>query len=175
MANRALKKTAKVLGGLGAAYVLSDALGPKVRPQDVNEADAAADAEKTRERIERNRAQSALLTKPASTEDDLITSRVFVPPELRNPAIPHDSKAYKKGGMSRAKRFNDGGATSTYPFQSAGSAAPGSTTTVNVNGAPAATTAPADQMLSAPIQAMKKGGSVKGWGMARGARKAKVY
>lgn len=80
-----------------------------------------------------------------------------------------------KGKTIRPKRFNDGGATSTYPFQSAGSAAPGSTTTVNVNGAPDATTAPADQMLTAPVQAMKKGGSVKGWGMARGARKAKVY
>lgn len=92
-----------------------------------------------------------------------------------NQSLTSTEEKKAKGGMARAKRFNDGGVASTYPFQSTGSAAPGATTTVNVNGAPAATTAPADQMFSAPIQAMKKGGSVKGWGMARGARKAKVY
>jgi hypothetical protein len=164
MANRALKKTAKVLGGLGAAYALSKLpVGEGVEPGDVNQADAAKDAEETRQRIERNRVQPAARSAihPGLLDDfDFDKGR-------REP--------FKKGGMARAKRFNDGGATSTYPFQSAGGAAPGSTTTVNVNGAPAATTAPADQMLTAPVQAMKKGGSVKGWGMARGARKAKVY
>lgn len=94
-----------------------------------------------------------------------------------NQSLTSTEEKKAKGGMTRAKRYDDGGvvSASTYPFQSAGGAPAGSTTTVNVNGAPAATTAPADSMFAAPVQAMKKGGSVKGWGMARGARKAKVY
>lgn len=82
---------------------------------------------------------------------------------------------YKKGGMTRARRFNDGGSTATYPFPPTGGAVPPSSTTVNVNGTTAATTAPEQAVFSAETQAMKKGGSVKGWGQARGARKAKVY
>ena len=95
-----------------------------------------------------------------------------------NQSLTSTEEKKAKGGMARVKRYDDGGvvSASTYPFPSSGGSTPaGSTTTVNVNGAPAATTAPADSMFAAPIQAMKKGGSVKGWGMARGARKAKVY
>lgn len=46
MARKVLKDTAKLLGGLGTAYLLSEALGPKVRPEDVDPVDAARDAEK---------------------------------------------------------------------------------------------------------------------------------
>jgi len=84
---------------------------------------------------------------------------------------------YKKGGMTKAKRYDDGGAVSspTYPFPSSGGSTPPSSTTVNVNGTTAATTAPEEQVFSADTQPMKKGGAVRGWGKARGARKAKVY
>jgi hypothetical protein len=77
----------------------------------------------------------------------------------------------------KAKRYDDGGVVSspTYPFPSSGSAAPASSTTVNVNGATEATTAPEQAVFTAESQPMKKGGAVKGWGKARGARKAKVY
>lgn len=95
-----------------------------------------------------------------------------------NQSLTSTEEKKAKGGMTRAKRYDDGGvvSASTYPFPPSGGATPaGSTTTVNVNGAPAATTAPADSMFAAPVQTMKKGGAVKGWGMARGARKAKVY
>jgi hypothetical protein len=79
MANRALKKTAKVLGGLGAAYVLSDMLGPKVTGVDPEV--EAADREATRQRVERNRVDG--LPAPA------LTSR-------------------KKGGAVKASRRADG-------------------------------------------------------------------
>ncbi len=45
MARKSLGKAAKVLGGLGAAYALSQLpVGEGVRPEDVNPEDAAADA-----------------------------------------------------------------------------------------------------------------------------------
>jgi hypothetical protein len=77
---------------------------------------------------------------------------------------------------SRAKRYDAGGtvAAPTYPFQPSNISPPASTTTVNVNGMPSAAT-PAGNMFESPAQQMKKGGKVKGWGMARGARAAKVY
>jgi hypothetical protein len=53
MVKKALKKTSKVLGGLGAAYILSDALGPKVTGVDPEV--EAADREATRKRVEENR------------------------------------------------------------------------------------------------------------------------
>lgn len=46
MARKVLKDTAKLLGGLGTAYLLSEALGPRVELKDVNQEDAARDAEK---------------------------------------------------------------------------------------------------------------------------------
>lgn len=136
MANRALKKTAKVLGGLGAAYVLSDALGPKVRPEDVNEADAAADAEKTRERIERSRAQPA--PAPSPTADAPIRSRVVNPLSIQDQDTSRESE--DRRALQEAENRLD--------------------LRHQANREPAI---------------LKKGGSVKGWGMARGARKAKVY
>ncbi len=94
-----------------------------------------------------------------------------------NQSLTSTEERKAKGGMAKAKRYDDGGAVSspTYPFPSSGGAAPASSTTVNVNGTTAATTAPEEQVFSADTQPMKKGGAVRGWGKARGARKAKVY
>ena len=44
MARKALKDAAKLLGGLGAAYLASGYLRPGVQPEDVNPEDAAQDA-----------------------------------------------------------------------------------------------------------------------------------
>jgi len=71
MARKALKDTAKLLGGLGTAYVLSEALGPKVEQKYVNQADAANDPEtvKIMQDAERKRKEEAdlarLRTEPA--------------------------------------------------------------------------------------------------------------
>lgn len=65
MARKALKDTAKLLGGLGTAYVLSEALGPRVRPEDVNQADALADPTtvKMMQDAERKRKEDAALAR----------------------------------------------------------------------------------------------------------------
>ena len=71
MARRALKDTAKLLGGLGTAYVLSEALGPKVELKDVDPVSAANDPEtvKIMQDAERKRKEEAelarLRTEPA--------------------------------------------------------------------------------------------------------------
>lgn len=89
---------------------------------------------------------------------------------------PKKPKKMAKGGVTKAKRYDAGGtvAAPTYPFQPSNISPPASTTTVNVTGTPSAV-APAGNMFESPAQQMKKGGSVKGWGMARGARAAKMY
>lgn len=131
MANRALKKTAKVLGGLGAAYVLSDALGPKVRPQDVNEADAAQDKAELQKRLARLRESAPEANAP-------IKSRVVNPFENQGQDTSQESE--DRRALQEAENRLD--------------------LRHQANREPAI---------------LKKGGSVKGWGMARGARKAKVY
>ncbi len=94
-----------------------------------------------------------------------------------NQSLTSTEEKKAKGGVTRAKRYDDGGVVSapTYPFPSSGGTTPPSATTVNINGTTAATTAPEQAVFTAESQAMKKGGAVRGWGMARGARKAKVY
>jgi hypothetical protein len=52
MAKKALKKTSKVLGGLGAAYMLTDLLGPRVKADPV---EAAKDVLARNERVQRER------------------------------------------------------------------------------------------------------------------------
>ena len=104
MSRKSTKNYSKLLGGLGAMYALSKLpVGEGVRPEDVNQEDAARDKLETQQRLARLRA-------PAPAELPL-TSRVVIPPDLRGP-----------DAVSR-----------------------------------------------------KKGGAVKGWGKARGARAAKVY
>jgi len=86
MAKKALKKAANVLGGLGAAYMLADQLGPRVKADPV---EAARDVLATHERVQRERVDSP----PASTSaEPPLTSRVV----------------YKKGGVVSASRRADG-------------------------------------------------------------------
>jgi len=94
-----------------------------------------------------------------------------------NQSLTSTEEKKAKGGVTKAKRYDAGGAVAapTYPFQPSNISPPGSTTTVNVGGAPFATNAPAGTLFDTSAQQMKNGGSVKGWGMARGARAAKVY
>jgi hypothetical protein len=82
MSRKSTKNYSKLLGGLGAMYALSKLpVGEGVRPEDVNQEDAAADREATRQRVERNRVDG--LPAPA------LTSR-------------------KKGGAVKASRRADG-------------------------------------------------------------------
>lgn len=55
MARKALKDAAKLLGGLGAAYLASGYLRPGVQPEDVNPEDAAQDAIERQQRYDRAR------------------------------------------------------------------------------------------------------------------------
>jgi len=90
---------------------------------------------------------------------------------------PKKPKKMAKGGVTKAKRYDAGGtvAAPTSPFQPSNISPPASTTTVNVSGAPVATNAAPGNLFDTQMQQMKKGGKVKGWGMARGARVAKMY
>jgi hypothetical protein len=84
MAKKALKKAANVLGGLGAAYMLADQLGPRVKADPV---EAARDVLATHERVQRER-----VDRPPAPEEPPLTSRVV----------------HKKGGAVSASRRADG-------------------------------------------------------------------
>ena len=119
--------------------------------------------------------------KPKGLKGGIYTEDSGLPPpqDIDGGSAPPPKKPKKmaEGGVTKAKRYDAGGtvAAPTYPFQPSNISPPASTTTVNVNGTTAATTAPEQQMFSVDTQPMKKGGAVRGWGKARGARKAKVY
>lgn len=55
MARKALQDAAKLLGGLGAAYLASGSFRPGVKPEDVNAEDAARDALEREQRYARTR------------------------------------------------------------------------------------------------------------------------
>ena len=86
MAKKALKKAANVLGGLGAAYMLTDLLEPKVKADPV---EAARDVLATHERVQRERVDRPPAPTPAE------------PP-------PVQSRVMKKGGAVSASRRADG-------------------------------------------------------------------
>jgi hypothetical protein len=124
MARKSLGKAAKVLGGLGAMYALSKLpVGEGVRPEDVNQGDAA----KYRRDLEQRLAQ---LRAPAPAGPESVQPRVRLP----NPSEAH------------VPYTPDDGRVRIPP-----------------------------ELLSGYEKKMKKGGTAKGWGKARGARKAKVY
>jgi hypothetical protein len=92
MSRKSTKNYSKLLGGLGAMYALSKLpVGEGVRPEDVNQEDAAADREATRKRIEAPRVDS----RPVSEAAPPLTSRVV----------------YKKGGVTRADGIAQRGKT----------------------------------------------------------------
>lgn len=126
MAKKALKKTANVLGGLGAAYMLTDLLGPRVKADPV---EAAKDVLARNERVQRERVDRP---PPPTPAEPPIKSRIVVPPDL-------PSDGFSKSMRELENRLD---------------------LREQANREPAI---------------LKKGGAVKGWGKARGARAAKVY
>jgi hypothetical protein len=107
-----LGNAAKVLGGLGAAYLASGYIRPGVQPEDVSAEDAAADAAATRARVEANRVdkRSAPEPEPApATPAARLQPRVedvdFFQGE-RDPGLFGVGK--KKGGVVSASRRADG-------------------------------------------------------------------
>ena len=127
MAKKALKKAANVLGGLGAAYMLADQLGPRVRADPV---EAARDVLATHERVQRERVDRP--PAPASlpevvAEEPPLTSRVVIPPDLQGNKVSNEKEwedyknrwnlreqanrepaILKKGGTVSASRRGDG-------------------------------------------------------------------
>jgi hypothetical protein len=136
MAKKALKKTAKVLGGLGAAYMLTDLLGPKVKADPV---EAAKDVIARNERVERERVDRppAPANPPAASAPE--PSARAVPPVMSLEEIAKLRAETARGLRERENQID---------FRE------------QANREPAI---------------LKKGGAVKGWGKARGARAAKVY
>ena len=141
MANRALKKTAKVLGGLGAAYVLSDMLGPKVRPEDVNEAEALKDP--TTIRMRQDAARFRGEPAPAPAPAPASAAATTVAPPLTSRVVVPSFDAYDESQRKLREAIDQ--LNQRYPAN------------------------------KEPESLFKKGGAVKGWGKARGARAAKVY
>ena len=112
---KALKDTTKVLGGLGAAYVLSDMLGPKVTGVDPKV--EAADREATRKRVEKTRVDRLPAPAPASavatTLEPPLRSRVVLPKDMEDSIALRDQAnrepaILKKGGAVKASRRADG-------------------------------------------------------------------
>jgi len=101
MARKSMKNISKVLGGLGAMYALSKrAVGEGVRPEDVNQEDAARGRRELEERIARTR-----IDRPAAP----VKSRIVEPDfdsDTRDPALFGVGR--KKGGVVSASRRADG-------------------------------------------------------------------
>jgi hypothetical protein len=121
MAKKALKKTAKVLGGLGAAYLASGYIRPGVQPEDVNAEDAAKDEMDRQDRIARTRVDkpaapvvynprpSLYADAAAPAVEAPLRSRVVIPDfdsDTRDPGLFGVGK--KKGGAVSASRRGDG-------------------------------------------------------------------
>jgi hypothetical protein len=127
MAKKALKKIAKVLGGLGAAYLASGYIRPGVQPEDVNAEDAAKDEMDRQDRIARTRVDkpaapvvynprpSLYADAAAPAVEAPLRSRVVIPDDLGRSAsyrtspyglYPEDT--FKKGGAVSASRRGDG-------------------------------------------------------------------
>jgi len=131
MAKKALKKIAKVLGGLGAAYLASGYIRPGVQPEDVNAEDAAKDEMDRQDRIARTRVDKPAAPVVYNPRPSLYANAAVPEPVQSRIVVPEDS--------ARSASYR----TSPYGLY--------------------------------PEDTFKKGGAVRGWGKARGARKAKVY
>ena len=138
MAKKALKKTANVLGGLGAAYMLTDLLGPRVKADPV---EAAKDVLARNERVQRERVDRPPAPTPANQPAASAPqpSARAVPPVMSLEEIAKLRAETARGLRETENRLD---------------------LREQANREPAI---------------LKKGGAVKGWGKARGARAAKVY
>jgi Ribonuclease G/E len=104
MAKKALKKTSKVLGGLGAAYMLADQLGPRVKADPV---EAARDVLATHERVQRERVDKP--PAPANlpgvvAEEPSVKSRITVEPT--NADVRKLMEENKKGWQETENRID---------------------------------------------------------------------
>lgn len=119
MAKKVLKKTSKVLGGLGAAYMLTDLLEPKVTADPV---EAAKDVLARNERVQRERVDRppapARLSEVGAKEPPP-NSQVVLPPDSQGNRVSNekewedyhkqlDLRFLKKGGKVSASRRGDG-------------------------------------------------------------------
>jgi hypothetical protein len=117
---KALKDTTKALGGLGAAYFLSEALGPTVKPQDVDPVSAARDPEtvkKMNEKAERDRVQTEFdrikgtsINKPFDEADETLQEIIQ---RNKNEAARRRAEfppitSRKEGGVVSASKRADG-------------------------------------------------------------------
>jgi hypothetical protein len=124
MTKKTLKKTAKVLGGLGAAYLASGYIRPGVQPEDVNKEDAAADAAATRARVEANRvdkrpAPESVDKRPAPESVDKRPAPEPVQPRNKYKDIAADefmagSRSYGQGPANAYKRLQEASASGAY-------------------------------------------------------------
>ncbi len=135
MARKSIGKAAKVLGGLGAAYALVNAVRPQVRERDLID---DATLEKRRNEL------ATIVRDPRELAHRL---RQEERERRGQPVIRDEEQAEIFAGFPEIVKGDTGVPIRTSDgFLTTGSA------------------------LS-----RKKGGAVKGWGKARGARKAKVY
>ena len=143
MSRKSTKNYSKLLGGLGAMYALSKLpVGEGVRPEDVNQADAAAyrEAEAARiAKLPRSSANPPFNPVSESEANAPLKSRVVYPPS----DTYEDSLKRRAESSKRLAEVTD-----------------------RINREFPTNTEPTNR---------KKGGAVKGWGKARGARAAKVY
>lgn len=112
---KALKDTTKVLGGLGAAYVLSDMLGPKVTGVDPKVEAAALEARKKEgEKYLANKPPApAPASAAAATVDAPLESRVKIPinllghsiEEIRNDETMAKGRTYGQLPINAYKRL----------------------------------------------------------------------
>ena len=113
MSSRKNRDVAKMLGGLGAMYAISQLpVGEGVRPEDVNQEDAAKYRRELEERIARARAGSSAASQLAT--DEPVRHRVVIPKDLSELIGRDDPELFgrKKGGSVKSKKMASGGMTS---------------------------------------------------------------
>ena len=139
MARKKLGTAAKVLGGLGAAYLASGHISPGVQLEDVD----------TRSEEQKKRDAEAIAKIPKYTPSAIELEERAQENARRRAGLPALTPEQESAHLADIKNIvrSDAGPIRT---------SDGFLTT--------------DSALS-----RKKGGAVKGWGKARGARKAKVY
>jgi hypothetical protein len=113
-ARKGLKDTAKLLGGLGTAYVLSEALGPKVELKDVNQADAALDAEKRAAETKKHLIAEAGMPLVAPQVNVAPKSKARSYEDIKADEILASSRSYGQGPIEAYKRLQKDSEEGTY-------------------------------------------------------------
>jgi hypothetical protein len=102
-----LGKAAKVLGGLGAAYLASGYIRPGVQPEDVNQKDAAEYQRDLEQRLAQLRAPAPVPEPAPATPAARVQPRI---PDIDFSQGERDPELFgkKKGGAVSASRRGDG-------------------------------------------------------------------